>query len=73
MKLTQMKKVKITVCTFITANFFTRCSACGIGSQAFATTTSAKVTAQKRSNRHFAPTRIARPRWAAREFVRQHV
>jgi predicted transcriptional regulator len=47
MKLTQVKKGKITVCTFITANFFTRCSACGIGSQACATTASAKVTAQK--------------------------
>jgi hypothetical protein len=45
--LTQVKKVKITACTFTTANFFTRCSACGIDSQVFATTTSAKVTAQK--------------------------
>lgn len=65
MKLTRVKEVKIAVCTFITANFFTRSSACGIGSQAFATTASAKVAAQKRSNRGFAPTRIAKLRWAA--------
>ncbi len=49
--MTQVKKVRITVCTFITANFFTRCSTYGIGSQVFATTASAKVTAPKRSNR----------------------
>lgn len=48
MKLTRVKQVKITLRTFIAASFFTRCSACGIGSQAFATTASAKVTAQKK-------------------------
>lgn len=73
MKLTQVTQVKIAVYTFITTNFFNRCSACGIGSQAFATTASAKVAAQIRSNRHFAPTRIARPRREAREFFRHHV
>jgi hypothetical protein len=48
---TQVKKVRNTLCTFVTSNFFTRCPAYGIRSQAFATTASAKVTAQKRSNR----------------------
>jgi hypothetical protein len=46
-----VKKVRITLCTFVTANFFTRRSGYGIRSQALATTTSTKVTAQERSNR----------------------
>jgi hypothetical protein len=47
----KVKTVRITLCTFRIAKFFTRCSACAVRPQAFATTTSEKVTAQKSSNR----------------------
>ena len=47
----KVKTVRITLCTFRIAKFFTRCSACAVRLQAFATTTSEKVTAQKSSNR----------------------
>jgi hypothetical protein len=47
----KVKTVKTTLCTFRIANFFTRCSAYAVRPQAFATATSAKITAQKRSNR----------------------
>ena len=49
--MTKVKTVKTTLCTFRIANFFTQGSSYGIRSQAFATATSAKVAAQKRSNR----------------------
>jgi hypothetical protein len=48
---TRVKTAKIALCTFRIVNFFTRCSAYAVRPQAFATTTSSKVTAQKRSNR----------------------
>jgi hypothetical protein len=47
----KVKTVKTTLCTFRIANFFTRCSAYAARPQAFATATSAKITAQKRSDR----------------------
>ena len=46
----KVKTVRITLCTFRIANFFTRCSAKAVHPEVFPTTTSAKVTAQKRSN-----------------------
>ncbi len=49
--LRSVKKVRIALCTFGTGNFFTRRSTCGICSQGFAKSESAKVTVQKRLNR----------------------
>ena len=50
-KVNKVKTARITHCTFRIANFFTRSYTYGIRSQAFATSTSANVTAQKRPNR----------------------
>ena len=46
----QVKKVRITLCTFEIGNFFTRRSAYGIHSQRFATARQAKIAAQNRAN-----------------------
>jgi hypothetical protein len=46
----EVKKVRITPCTFRPANFFTRRAAYGIYSQRFASSAPAKVTAQNRPN-----------------------
>ena len=46
-KVTKVKTVGITLCTFRIANFFTRCSAFAIRPLSLATTTSSRVTAQK--------------------------
>src|ERR1700719_3742797 len=49
-KVSQVTTAKIALCTFIIANFFTRRLAYGSRPQAFATTTSPKVTARKSSD-----------------------
>jgi hypothetical protein len=47
----KVNTARTTHCTLRVANFFTRCSTYGIRSKEFAATTSAKVTARKRSGR----------------------
>jgi len=71
----KVKTLRITPCTLITANFFTRCAAHGIPSQAFATTTLSKVTAPKVESGGSDPTflRTVRPKvsWG-RSRARRH-